>query len=114
MASSQQLVPEELSSELQRESHVTLLQLNPMETATQLMVEDFTIFRQIEQTEYVDFLFKLESKFGTANLAAFSNLVNKETHWVVTELVRENNLGKRVKMTKHFLKIAKECKVRNS
>merc|ERR550519_2319345 len=110
VASSQQLVPEELSSELQRESHVTLLQLNPMETATQLMVEDFTIFRQIEQTEYVDFLFKLDSKFGMANLTNFSLLVNKETLWVVTELCSEHNLNKRVKMAKHFLKIAKQCK----
>jgi len=110
ISNSQQLVPEELSSELQRESVVGLLQLNPVETATQLMVEDFTIFRQIEQTEYVDFLFKLESKFGMANLTTFSLLVNKETLWVVTELCSEHNLNKRVKMAKHFLKIAKQCK----
>lgn len=110
ITNSQQLVPEELSSELQRESVVGLLQLNPVETATQLMVEDFTIFRQIEQTEYVDFLFKLESKFGKANLIQFSLLVNKETLWVVTELCSEHNLNKRVKMAKHFLKIAKQCK----
>ena len=32
------------------------------ETATQLMVEDFTLFRQIEQTEFVDWIFDLNSK----------------------------------------------------
>lgn len=60
--SNQQLVPEDLSSELQRESVVNLLSLNCEETGTQLMVEDFTLFRQIEQTEYVDWIFELNSR----------------------------------------------------
>jgi len=45
--SSDQLIPEDSISELSKESQVHLLQLHAMETATQLMVEDFTIFRQI-------------------------------------------------------------------
>merc|ERR1719334_2155639 len=110
VAISQQLVPEEISGQLLAEASVNLLQLTPEETATQLMVEDFTVFRQIEQTEYVDDLFKLKSNFGTANLERFSNLVNKETLWVVTELTAEPNVTKRVRMVKHFLKIAKQCK----
>jgi len=110
VAISQQLVPEEISGELLREAHVSLLQLTAAETATQLMVEDFTVFRQIEQTEYVDWLFQAKSKFGTENLEKFSNLVNKETLWVVSEIVGESNISKRVRMVKHFLKIAKQCK----
>ena len=74
------------------------------------MVEDFTLFRQIEQTEFVDWIFELNSKFGTDNLTKFSELVNKETLWVVSEVVGETNLGKRVKLVKLFLKIAKQCK----
>jgi len=110
VATSQQLVPEEISGELLREANVTLLQLTAAETATQMMVEDFTVFRQIEQTEYVDWLFKADSKFGIDNLTKFSDLVNKETLWVVSELVGESNINKRVRMVKHFLKIAKQCK----
>ena len=41
--------------------------------------------RQIEQTEYVDWIFELNSRFGTENLKKFSDLVNKETLWVVSE-----------------------------
>jgi len=108
--SNQQLVPEELSTELQRESVVTLLGLNHQESATQLMVEDFTLFRQIEQTEYVDWLFERNSKFGSDNLNNFSEMLNKETLWVVAEIVEEVNLSKRVKLVKHFVKIAKQCK----
>jgi len=108
--SNQQLVPEELSTELQRENQVNLLALNHNETATQLMVEDFTLFRQIEQTEYVDWLFERNSRFGTDNLTTFSELLNKETLWVVAEIVKENNLSKRVKLVKQFVKIARQCK----
>ena len=107
---SQQLVPEEMAGELLKESNVSLLNLTAAETATQLMVKDFTIFRQIEQTEYVDHIFKIKSKFGTENLEEFSSLVNTETLWVVSELVRENNATRRSKMVKHFIKIAKQCR----
>ncbi len=41
-----------------------LLQLNPVELATQLMVEDFTAFRRIEASEYVDDLFERSSNGG--------------------------------------------------
>jgi len=110
VAASQQLVPEEIAGQLLAEASVNLLQLTPEEIATQLMVEDFTVFRQIEQTEYVDDLFKLKSNFGTANLERFSNLVNKETLWVVSELVGERKQSERVRIVKHFLKVAKQCK----
>ena len=33
-------------------------------------------------------------------------LVNKEMFWVVTEIVNESNLVKRMKIMKHFIKIA--------
>ena len=46
----------------------------------------------------------------TINLPFSSNLVNKETLWVVAELTAESNLSKRVRIVKHFLKIAKQCK----
>jgi Rap guanine nucleotide exchange factor 2 len=49
--SSDQLIPEDSISELIKESQVHLLQLHAMETATQLMVEDFTIFRQIGKND---------------------------------------------------------------
>jgi len=115
VAASQKLVPEEISVILLQEANVNLLQLNPEETATQLMVEDFTVFRQIEQTEYVDWLFpetegRADSKFGIENLKKFEYLVNKETLWVVTEIVSEANMTKRVKLIKRFLNIAKHCK----
>ncbi len=59
-------ISDETVSDLVKEATVNLLQLNPVEVSTQLMVEDFTIFRQIEATEYVDDLFDIKSRFVLA------------------------------------------------
>lgn len=107
---SENLVPDELISELIRESNVCLLQLNPKEVAIQLTNQDFYIFRQIESTEYIDDLFSNKSNYGTKNLKKFSELVNKEMFWVVSEICREQNIVRRSKIIKQFIKIALHCK----
>ncbi|MCP3666027.1 MAG: hypothetical protein GY696_26610, partial [Gammaproteobacteria bacterium] len=107
---SEALLPDEYTQDLQKESLVTMLQLNPVEVSTQLMVEDFTIFRQIEATEYVEDLFEIKSKYGTPNLSTFSALVNREMMWVVTEVVSEPSPHKRMRVIKQFIKIARQCK----
>ncbi len=108
--SSDQLIPEDGKSELTKESSVSLLQLNAVEVAVQLMVEDFTVFRAIEPTEYVDNLFGLESsRFGTPNLDRFGDLVNTEMMWVITEVVSEPNAKRRANVVKQFIKVAHHC-----
>ncbi|GIY80980.1 rap guanine nucleotide exchange factor [Caerostris extrusa] len=69
--SSDSLVPDELALELLRESQVHLLHLNSVELATQLTIEDFSIFRQIEPTEYINELFEVQSRYGTPMLSKF-------------------------------------------
>jgi len=68
------LVGDELAADLIRESHVHFLQLNAVEVAVQLTLQDFSIFRQIEATEYVDDLFNLNSKYGTPMLSKFAEV----------------------------------------
>ncbi|KAG8224992.1 hypothetical protein J437_LFUL006003 [Ladona fulva] len=108
--STETLVPDELAPELIRESQVHFLQLNAVEVATQLTLQDFSIFRQIESTEYVDDLFDLKSKYGTPMLSQFSQLVNREMFWVVTEVCSEHNPVRRSKIIKQFIKVARQCK----
>ena len=108
--SSEALLPDDSAADLVKESAVTLLQLNPVEVSTQLMVEDFTIFRQIEATEYVEDLFSLASKYGTPSLSHFSELVNREMMWTISEVVCEANAAKRMRIVKQFIKIARQCK----
>ena len=104
---SEQLIADE--NELARESQVNLLQLDAVEVAMQLMVEDFKIFRMVEQTEYVDNLFGLESKFGNPNLSKFEALINTEQWWVITEIVSEPKASRRAQIIKQFIKIAYHC-----
>ena len=105
--STETLVPDELAGELMRESQVHFLQLNAVEVAVQLTLQDFAIFTQIESTEYVDDLFQLRSKYGTPHLSQFSELVNREMFWVVTEVCSEHNLMRRMRAIKQFIKIAR-------
>ncbi|XP_049804195.1 rap guanine nucleotide exchange factor 2 isoform X2 [Schistocerca nitens] len=104
------LVPDELAPELVRESQVHFLQLNAVEVAIQLTLQDFSIFRQIETTEYIDDLFELKSRYGCPMLSQFSELVNREMFWVVTEVCSEHNLVRRSKIIKQFIKVARQCK----
>ncbi|MGH0184418.1 UNVERIFIED_CONTAM: hypothetical protein FKN15_014639 [Acipenser sinensis] len=111
------LCSDEDAQDLLRESHISALQLSTVEVATQLSMRNFELFRNIEPTEYIDDLFKLKSKTGSANLKNFEEVINQETFWVATEIVREQNQLKRMKIIKHFIKIAlhcRECKNFNS
>ncbi|XP_067139953.1 rap guanine nucleotide exchange factor 2-like isoform X2 [Centruroides vittatus] len=109
-ASTEPLVPDELAVELLRDNQVHLLHLNSVELATQLTLEDFSIFRQVEPTEYVDDLFEVKSKYGTPMLSKFMESVNKEMFWVVSEICSEPNLIRRMKKIKQFIKVARQCR----
>ena len=43
----------------------------------------------------MEFHFFLNFRFGSDNLNNFSEMLNKETLWVVAEIVEEANLSKR-------------------
>ncbi|CAN7994002.1 unnamed protein product, partial [Ixodes hexagonus] len=109
-SSTDPLVPDDLASELLRESQVNFLQLNSVEVATQLTLEDFSIFRQIEPTEYIDDLFGVKSAYGSPMLSLFAELVNREMFWVVSEICGESNPIRRMKTVKQFVKVARQCK----
>ncbi|XP_015200050.1 rap guanine nucleotide exchange factor 2 isoform X3 [Lepisosteus oculatus] len=111
------LCSDEDAQDLLRESQIHLLQLSTVEVATQLSMRNFELFCNIEPTEYIDDLFKLKSRTGSANLKKFEEVINQETFWVASEIVREQNQIKRMKIIKHFIKIAlhcRECKNFNS
>merc|ERR1719383_556869 len=106
----EQLVSDEVAAEMLKEAHISFLQLNSMELAFQLTLADFDIFSEIETTEYVDNLFERDSAYGEPALEKFEELVNREMFWVCSEVCSEHNTIKRMKIIKHFIKIAKHCK----
>uniref|UniRef100_A0A1I7ZB16 PDZ domain-containing protein n=1 Tax=Steinernema glaseri TaxID=37863 RepID=A0A1I7ZB16_9BILA len=107
---SEPLVPDELAPEILKEAHIQLHHLNAHVVAAQLTLQDFAVFSSIEPTEYVDNLFKLESKYGWPKLTEFEELFNKEMWWVVTEICSERTMHKRAKLIKKFIKIARHCR----
>ncbi|XP_069754362.1 rap guanine nucleotide exchange factor 6-like isoform X4 [Narcine bancroftii] len=111
------LCSDEDAQELLKESQISLLQLSTIEVATQLSMRDFELFRNIEPTEYIDDLFKRKSKTGNVHLKQFEDVINQETFWIATEILKETVQWKRMKIMKHFIKIAlhcRECKNFNS
>jgi Rap guanine nucleotide exchange factor 2 len=72
--STEPLVPDELMGDLIKEAQISLTQLNTLEVASQLTLEDFNIFKQVQDTEYVDRIFNLPSKFGCPNLMKFEEV----------------------------------------
>ncbi|KAI3351080.1 hypothetical protein L3Q82_005647 [Scortum barcoo] len=63
------LCSDEDAQDLLREGQISLLQLSTVEVATQLSMRAFELFCAIEPTEYIDDLFKLRSKTGSASPA---------------------------------------------
>ncbi|KAM9449772.1 rap guanine nucleotide exchange factor 2 [Clarias gariepinus] len=98
------------AQELQRESQVCLLSLSSTEIANQLSARNYVLFASIEPTDYITDLFKLHPHQPPGNLRNFEDLVNQETFWVATEIVREPNQAKRMKIIKHFIKVALHCR----
>lgn len=65
----------------------------------------------------MDDLFKLETSIRSHNLKQFEEVINQETFWVASEILKEPNAMKRMKTIKLFIKIAlhcRECKNFNS
>ncbi|XP_063217112.1 rap guanine nucleotide exchange factor 2-like isoform X2 [Bacillus rossius redtenbacheri] len=112
--STEPLVPDELVPELARDSRTHFLQLNCAQVAVQLTLDDFSVFRQIQSTEYVDHVFGRNSRYGTPMLARFAELANREMFWVITEICSEMNVVRRSKIIKQFIKLARECKACNN
>lgn len=72
--STEPLVPDELMGDLIKEAQISLIQLNTLEVASQLTLEDFNVFKQVQDTEYVDRIFGLNSKYGCPNLKKFEEV----------------------------------------
>ncbi|GMT24924.1 hypothetical protein PFISCL1PPCAC_16221, partial [Pristionchus fissidentatus] len=104
------LVPDDLAPELLKEAQSHLLNLNAHVVACQLTLQDFASFSSIQPTEYVDNLFQLESRYGWARLSDFERLFNREMWWVGSEICAEKNVGKRAKLIKKFIKVARYCR----
>ncbi|XP_046859606.1 rap guanine nucleotide exchange factor 6-like [Xenia sp. Carnegie-2017] len=103
------LLPEEAIQELGKELRHTIADLDATEVARQVTLRDFQIFQKIESSQYIYELWKFEEKLRNT-LTNFTKITDEERFWVITEICKEQNVIKRVKIIKQFIRIAKRCK----
>ena len=51
-----------------------------------------------------------KSRYGTPSLSLFSELVNREMMWTISEVVSEPNVNKRMRIVKQYIKVARQCR----
>ncbi|KAI0979363.1 hypothetical protein GJ496_011860, partial [Pomphorhynchus laevis] len=113
-SSTESIISDEVGLELNEQLDINFANLNPLDVAAQLCLRDFTLFCSIEPSELLTHALKLDPDANTSNVVKFSKVVNDEMYWVITEIVKERSIWKRVKIIKNFVKIAKLCQeIRN-
>ncbi|KAM6107923.1 LOW QUALITY PROTEIN: rap guanine nucleotide exchange factor-like 1 [Pterocles gutturalis] len=88
-----------------------LQRAEPEEIANQLTAFHWELFRCIHELEFVDYVFHGErGRRETANLELLLQRCCEVQHWVGTELLLCEALGKRAHLLKKLIKIAAICK----
>ncbi|KAK4808728.1 hypothetical protein QYF61_023196 [Mycteria americana] len=83
----------------------------PEEIANHLTAFHWELFRCIHELEFVDYVFHGErGRRETANLELLLQRCSEVQHWVGTELLLCESLGKRAHLLKKLIKIAAICK----
>ncbi|XP_068775136.1 rap guanine nucleotide exchange factor-like 1 isoform X1 [Struthio camelus] len=83
----------------------------PEEVANHLTAFHWELFRCIHELEFVDYVFHGErGRRETANLELMLQRCSEVQHWVGTELLLCESLGKRAHLLKKLIKIAAICK----
>ncbi|KFO34880.1 Rap guanine nucleotide exchange factor-like 1 [Fukomys damarensis] len=79
----------------------------PEDVANHLTAFHWEMFRCVHELEFVDYVFHGErGRRETANLELLLQRCSEVTHWVATEVLLCEALGKRAQLLKKFIKIA--------
>ncbi|XP_043910954.1 rap guanine nucleotide exchange factor-like 1 [Protopterus annectens] len=80
------------------------------EVANQLTLFDWELFTCIHESEFVSYVFRNDgNKKATANLELLLQRCSEVQHWVATEMLLSEALGKRVQLLKKFIRTAEIC-----
>lgn len=107
------LVQDEEAERIVKESRQweSILNLKPMQVAEELTRMDSEVFCNIDPSEFIADLWKDPNVTSRLHLNEFETIPNDEMYWAITIIVTETNSAIRAKIIKHFIKIAKCCKV---
>uniref|UniRef100_UPI00398E3501 rap guanine nucleotide exchange factor-like 1 n=1 Tax=Pristiophorus japonicus TaxID=55135 RepID=UPI00398E3501 len=86
-------------------------EMNMVEMANQITAFDWELLNCVHELELIHYVFRNESiRRRTANLELVLQRCSEVQHWVATEILMCERLGKRVQLLKTFIHIAALCK----
>jgi hypothetical protein len=85
--------------------------LKAMQVAAELTEQDSKVFSYIGPSEFIADLWKNPDMSSRRHLVEFESIPNDEMYWVITTIVSEPSATNRAKIIRHFIKIAKCCKI---
>ncbi|XP_072343502.1 rap guanine nucleotide exchange factor-like 1 [Scyliorhinus torazame] len=86
-------------------------EMNMVEMANQITMFDWELFNCVHELELIHYVFRNESiRRRTANLELVLQRCSEVQHWVATEILMCERLGKRVQLLKTFINIAALCR----
>ncbi|XP_067825302.1 rap guanine nucleotide exchange factor-like 1 [Heptranchias perlo] len=86
-------------------------EMNMEEMASQITAFDWELLNCVHELELIHYVFRNESiRRRTANLELVLQRCSEVQHWVATEILMCERLGKRVQLLKTFINIAALCK----
>eukprot|EP01113_Clastostelium_recurvatum_P004256 TRINITY_DN1187_c0_g1_i11.p1 TRINITY_DN1187_c0_g1~~TRINITY_DN1187_c0_g1_i11.p1 ORF type:complete len:1140 (-),score=277.83 TRINITY_DN1187_c0_g1_i11:153-3572(-) len=89
--------------------------INPTEMARQLTLIEHDLYRKIPPKEFLGLSWqKADKEEKSPNLLKLIRQFNQVSRWVITALVQENNLRKRVTRLKYFIKVMQELRKLNN
>ncbi|KAG4085764.1 ras GEF [Neocallimastix lanati (nom. inval.)] len=85
-------------------SHLSFLDFDPVEIANQLTVIEFDLFKVIKKEEFLDLAWMKDNKEELApNLCKIAQWSNHVVHWLISEIVLQENFKLRVTMLERIL-----------
>jgi len=82
-----------------------------MEIARQLTLQEYRMYHCIQPKECLDQNWNKSSKYQKSpNIMAMIEQFNKQSQWVITEILNEEQIEKRSKSISTFIQIAEKCK----
>ncbi|PRP89615.1 hypothetical protein PROFUN_00879 [Planoprotostelium fungivorum] len=94
--------------------HLKLLDISPVEIARQMTLSEYAVFKRIQPSECLDQSWSKEGDVRAPRIVSLIDRFNRCNRWVISEIVREEDVHKRALIITHFIRTSIECKLLNN
>lgn len=86
-----------------------LLDVDPLELARQMTIQDFTLYENIHAVEFLQKAWSDKSRNFAPNITALIWQSNRLTAWIAATILDEADAKRRAHLIKHFVLVADKC-----